>query len=228
GNAVELDTDAGQVATLTVDDTANHNINATESSSVAFTVGGLDDAGTGTVTFTDGTSSVVVNVTGIGGYHADLSTLADGQITSSLSFTDVDGNAASATGNAVELDTDAGQVATLTVDDTANHNINATESSSVAFTVGGLDDAGTGTVTFTDGTSSVVVNVTGNGGYHADLSTLADGQITSSLSFTDVDGNAASATGNAVELDTDAGQVATLTVDDTGNNINATESTAVS
>ena len=114
-------------------------------------------------------------------------------------ITDVDGNAASATGNAVALDTDAGQVATLVVDDTANHNINATESTAVSFTVGGLDDAGTGTVTFTDAASNTVtVTVNGSGTYSADLHTLTDGQITSSLSFTDTAGNPASATGNAV------------------------------
>src|SRR5207248_406532 len=108
-----------------------------------------------------------------------------------------------ATGNSVALDTDKTEVATLTVDATDDNVINNTESTTVSFTVGGLDDAGTGTVDFTDGTNHVLVNVTGNGTYSANLHSLADGPITSSLAFTDAEGNTAAATGNSVALDTD-------------------------
>src|SRR4029077_4572128 len=135
---------------------------------------------------------------------------------SSLSFTDAVGNSAGASGNAISLDTDKTEVATLAVDDTSDHVINGTESHTVAFTVGGLDDAGSGSVTFTDAANqTVVVSVSGDGSYSADLSSLPDGQITSSLSFTDAVGNSAGASGNAVSLDTDKTEVATLAVDDT-------------
>ena len=96
-----------------------------------------------------------MNVSGNGTHTADLSSLNDGPITSALSFTDTEGNSASATGNSVALDTDKTEVATLAVNDTADHVINATEATAVSFTVGGLDDAGTGTVTFTAPTASL-------------------------------------------------------------------------
>jgi hypothetical protein len=196
------------VATLSVNDTSDHIINNAESTAVAFTVGGLDDTGSGTVIFTDGGNIVTVHVTGNGAYSASLHSLNDGQITSSLSFTDAVGNTVSATGNAVALDTDKTEVATLSVNDTSDHIINNAESTAVAFTVGGLDDTGSGTVTFTDGSNnSVTVHVTGDGTYSASLHSLNDGQITSSLSFTDAEGNTASATGNAVAPAFDAAKL---------------------
>ena len=229
GNTVALDTDKTEVATLSVNETADHVINATEAKTVSFTVGGLDDSGTGTVTFSDGTHHVAVAVTGNGSYSVDLSSLNDGNITSSLSFTDGVGNSAAASGNTVALDTDKTEVATLSVNETADHVINATEAKTVSFTVGGLDDSGTGTVTFSDGTHHVAVAVTGNGSYSVDLSSLNDGNITSSLSFTDGVGNSAAATGNTVALDTDKTEVATLSVNGTADHvINATEAKAVS
>src|SRR6185437_7165503 len=206
-----------ETATLVVADTADNVINGTESTNVSFTVGGLDDAGTGTVTFSDGTNHVDVAVTGNGPYSVDLSSLSDGTITSSLTFTDAVGNPASATGNSVALDTDAGETATLVVADTADNVINGTESTNVSFTVGGLDDAGTGTVTFSDGTNHVDVAVTGNGPYSVDLSSLSDGTITSSLTFTDAVGNPASATGNSVALDHDS--TASLSINDTADHV---------
>src|SRR4029077_17824804 len=163
GNTVALDTDKTEVATLTVADTADHVINGAESTTVSFTVGGLDDGGTGTVTFSDGSSSVTAAVTGDGTYSVNLHSLTDGPISSALAFTDAAGNPAVATGNTVALDTDKTEVATLTVADTADHVINGAESTTVSFTVGGLDDGGTGTVTFSDGSSSVTAAVTGDG-----------------------------------------------------------------
>ena len=116
---------------------------------------------------------MIVAVTGNGTYSANLHSLDRRRITSSLSFTDGEGNPATATGNAVALDTDKTEVATLTVDDTADNVINDSESTTVSFTVGGLDDTGTGTVTFTDGANhTVIVAVTGNGTYSANLHSL--------------------------------------------------------
>ena len=163
---------------------------------------------------------MIVDVTGNGTYSANLHSLDRRRITSSLSFTDGEGNSASATGNAVALDTDKTEVATLTVDATADNVINNSKSTTVSFTVGGLDDTGTGTVTFTDG-----ANPTWSSPSPATAPTAptcirsTDGSITSSLSFTDGEGNPATATGNAVALDTDKTEVATLTVDDTADNV---------
>ena len=70
----------------------------------------------------------------------------------------------------------------------------------VSFAVGGLDDE-TGTATFSDGNSSIVVPVCGNGTFTADLSALTPHQITSFLSVGDIAGNAFFKTGNAITID---------------------------
>ena len=58
----------------------------------------------------------------------------------------------------------------------------------------------------------VVVNVDANSSYAADLSTLTDGTITSSLAATSPTGNTTSATGNTVTLDTDRDLTPTVSV----------------
>src|SRR5437016_3014632 len=231
GNTVALDTDKTETATLTVADTLDHVINNSESTAASFTVAGLDDGGTGTVTFSDGVNpDVVVTVTGNGTHTANLHSLNDGPITSALAFTDAEGNTASATGNTVALDTDKTETATLTVADTLDHVINNSESRSEERSVGEECDGGTGTVTFSDGVNpDVVVTVTGNGTHTANLHSPNVGPITPPLAFTDAEGNTASATGNTVALDTDKTETATLTVADTLDHvINNSESTAVS
>ena len=84
---------------LTVTD---HVIHAGQASAVPFTIAGLEPEDTGKVTFGDGTHHVTVNVSSAAThYTADLSTLSDGPIASTLSgdtdpagnsFTPVDGN----------------------------------------------------------------------------------------------------------------------------------------
>jgi large repetitive protein len=176
-------TGQASTANLLVDDTADHIINATESAAVAFTVSGLARGETGIVTFTDASNRhVVVGVDGNGTYSANLSTLTDGRITSSLSTADGAGNRATATGNAVSLDTDSTLTPTLLVD--------ATNPSHVTFTVSGLEGDETGTVTFTDSSNRQdVVAIGSNGAYSANLSNLADGTISYLLQVTDPAGN---------------------------------------
>src|SRR5947209_16488948 len=87
--------------------------------------------------------------------------------------------------------------------------IGAAGAAGVAFTIAGLDPEDTGTVTFTDGSNKVTVNV--NGGqtsYTTNLTSLSDGSILSSLAVnTDTAGNAfAPIVGNAVPLDQDTGE----------------------
>ena len=72
--------------------------------------------------------------------------------------------------------------ANLLVDDAGDGIVNAIKSATVTFAVSGLDHGDTGSVTFTDASKQhVVVSVDGNGTYSANLSTLTDGQISSSL-----------------------------------------------
>ena len=170
-------------AGLSVDNTTDHVINATEANDVAFTVSGLTVNETAKVTFTDAANhQVVVNVGANGSFSANLSALDDGTITSSLSATGPAGHTATASGNAVALDTDSDLAPTITVD--------AANPANVAFTIGGLEGDETGTVTFTDTTGhSDVVNIASNGTYSANLSNLANGTLTYLVSVTDPVGN---------------------------------------
>ena len=205
-------------ANLLVDDTADHIIDATEANKVAFTVSGLNPGVIGSVTFADGdNNNVRVNVDSNGAYSADLSTLMGGTITSALLAIDLlTGTSFVASGNSVLLDTHGAMNAALIVNDTADHVINATESTAVTFTVSGLESGEAGTVTFTDASNHhVFVGVDGSGTYSANLSALTDGQITSSLSAADVAGNSATASGNTVSLDTDSALTPSLSVDAT-------------
>src|SRR5260221_13065646 len=116
------------------------------------------------------------------------------------------------------------------VADTADHVINNAESTAVSFTVGGLDDTGSGTVTFSDGVNpNVVVSVTGNGTYTVNLHSLKDGSITSTLAFTDNVGNPANTTGNSVFFnDTETTETSPLAPHAALPIFNNAESTAVS
>ena len=156
------------------------------STSVSFSVSGISGGSTGAVTFTDsGDHHVVVAIQGNGTYSADLSSLTDGAITSSLSATNPSGSTTSATGNTVTLDTDRGL--------TPDVSVNALDPAHVTFTISGLEGDESGTMTFTDiNGKQVVVDVGSNGDYSADLSSLAQGKVTYLVSETDPAGNAIS------------------------------------
>ena len=170
-------------ASLSVADTADHIINAAESTDVAFTVSGLVAGATDTVTFSDTSNhQVVVNVEGNGVFSANLSSLTDGAITSVLSAADPHGFGTTAVGNTVSLDTDN----TLT----PSLSVNASNPSDVVFTVSGLESDYSGTVTFTDSNGKAdVVPIGSNGVYSANLSNLANGTLTYLMTVADPAGN---------------------------------------
>ncbi|MBA5637430.1 DUF4347 domain-containing protein [Duganella sp. LX20W] len=192
GAATTLDTtaDAGNDLAVHVSDSL---VNNAEKGAVAYTVAGLDDDATATVTFSDGTHSI----TGSNG-TADLSTLSDGAITVTVAATDTAGNHANGAGATTTLDTTADTGSDLAVH-VADSLVNNAEKGSVAYTVSGLDADATATVTFSDGTHSV----TGSNGT-ANLSTLSDGAITVTVAATDTAGNHADGAGAATTLDTTA------------------------
>jgi autotransporter passenger strand-loop-strand repeat protein len=108
--------------------------------------------------------------------------------------------------NQLGPDTDTGEQTALhlTVNPGAATSIGASGAGSVAFTTAGLDLEDSATVTFTDGNGKTI-QVSVNGGqtsYTANLSTLRDGPITSSLTVTtDPAGNTFTAVaGNTVTL----------------------------
>ena len=194
GNAQEAETRQGLLAlammpsltgaaSLSVNDTADHIINAAESTAVAFTVSGLAVGGTGTVTFSDTSNhQVVVNVDGNGAFSANLSGLTDGPITSLLSAAGPNGLSTTPAGNIVSLDTDSSLNPSLSV--------NAADPSNVVFTVSGLESDYSGKVTFTNSTGkSDVVPIGANGTYSANLSNLANGTLTYLMTVSDPAGN---------------------------------------
>jgi len=175
---------------LTVNGNSTTPIGAAHAGKVSFAVTGLDSDDTGTVTFTDvNHKTVLVNVNDTQtNYLADLTTLADGQITSSLSVTTDPGGSSLApvAGNAVTLDTDKGVTPVLSF---IGPVVDAAADKAWSVTISGLDDE-TGKLTFIDTAGhSVSVNVTGNGTYLANLSSLSDGPIASVLSLSDPVGN---------------------------------------
>jgi len=196
-NQLGSDDDSGEQAALqlTVNSASSTSIGAAGASNVPFTIAGLDLEDSGTVTFTDANGSTVQ--AGVNGgetsYSADLSTLADGPISSSLAVnTDPAGNSFNPVlGNPVNLDQDAGEQAALSLT-IGNTDITPQAASAVPFTIAGLEGSDTGSVIFTDANGkTVTINVNGSTtNYSADLSTLTGGPIESILAVnTDEAGN---------------------------------------
>ena len=134
--------------------------------------------------------------------------LADGLHTIVASETDAAGNTGTASLN-FTLDQDSAEQAALSLNLT-NTNIGMAGASAVPFNITGLDPEDTGTVTFTDANNNTVqISVSGTqSSYTANLNSLADGQITSSLQVnTDRAGNIFTpVAGTTVTLDQDKGQ----------------------
>jgi uncharacterized repeat protein (TIGR03803 family) len=233
GSGFVADSDTGEQAALSLA-VGNTDIGAAAASAVPFMIAGLDTEDTGTVTFTD-RNGKTVQISVNGGetsYSANLTTLADGTITSSLAVnTDSAGNwFTPVAGTTVTLDRDVGEQAALklTVGDT---DIGVVAASAVPFMIAGLDAEDTGTVTFTD-RNGKTVQISVNGGetsYSANLTTLADGTITSSLAAnTDSAGNwFTPVAGTTVTLARDAGEQAALKLTVGNTDIGAVAASAV-
>jgi hypothetical protein len=226
------DDDSGEQAALGLTvDTAD--ISSNTAPFTPFTITGLELDDSGIVTFTDANGTAVqIDVNGIQtAYFADLSSLADGPITSTLAVnTDPVGNSfAAVAGNTVNLDQDSGEqlALNLTVNGNSGIPIGPATAGNVSFTVAGVDPEDTATVTFTDQNgNSVSISVNGvQVNYTADLTSLADGPITSTLSVdTDPAGNTfAPVDGNAVTLDANPAQISSVssTTDSGATDLNA-------
>ncbi|MDV6328107.1 retention module-containing protein, partial [Idiomarina sp. Sol25] len=238
-DAVVVDETAGNL-TVTSDVTdGNITVSGTstdmaEGTEVAITI---TDANGDTVTATatiaaDGTYTV----------DADISGLVDGQLTINAKANDNNGTEQSASTND-ELDTtapgdgenDGNSIAFGDADDL----INSDEQSDIGFTGQVEDGATVDSIVITDGTTEIVVadsdisvddngNVTVNG---QDLSDLADGELTVTMTVTDEAGNQGSVTDTAT-LDTsaEAGTVSVnnITSDDVLNAQESNETITVS
>ncbi|WP_020408661.1 tandem-95 repeat protein [Hahella ganghwensis] len=205
-----IDLTAPSGHSVSFDDSA---INNAEASSIAFTFasaevgagysytisssgGGTNVTGSGTI------SSGSDNITGI-----DVSGLGDGTLTLSVVLTDTAGNAAVATTDTATLDTTAPSGHSVSFDDSA---IGDAEASSQSFTFAGGEVGAD--YSYTISSSGGGTNVTGSGtlGTATDqitglnLSGLGDGTLTLSVVVTDTAGNAATAVTDTASLDTAA------------------------
>ena len=173
--------------------------------SVAFTVSGLVSGDSGTVIFTDSAGhSVSVNVAaGTNTYSANLSSLSDGSITSTLTLS---GNGFSATGNTVTLDTTAPTVAITSADGLITNQALQTISGTVD-----VADAGTWVTVYENSVALGYALVQANGTWSTQVSFTGDGAHT--LVAKDVDAAGNIGTSNAVHytLDTVAPSVAITT-----------------
>ncbi|MEJ2911047.1 Ig-like domain-containing protein, partial [Pseudoalteromonas sp. C12FD-1] len=203
-STLDFTKDTQASTTLVLDDTV---INAAEDEAVSVSgvVDDVESTNSITVTFTDkdGTKVIVDNVTinNDGSWEVNnenISSLADGDITVSVSVFDNAGNEAVNTANLTK-DT----VANVTVDivDTDDSVINGNgENTNVTIngTAVGVEDGQTVTVTVTDGTNTKTFTalvtdeaytITG-----ADVSELNDGTLTATATVSDVAGNTATDT----------------------------------
>ncbi|MGD9940430.1 MAG: Ig-like domain repeat protein, partial [Clostridia bacterium] len=143
---------------------------------------------------------------------ADLSGLADGTVTLSLTLTDTAGNPGSAVIDTVEKDATPPAGYSASISQTA---VNNTNKDTIDFTIAGAEVGAAYSFTFSS--TGGGTDVTGSGTIvsatqtisDADLSGLADGTVTLSLTLTDTAGNAGSAVTDTVEKDVVAPAVVT-------------------
>ena len=149
------------------------------------------DGGGSNVTDSGTIATATDQITGI-----DVTGLGDGTITLSVTLTDVNGNAGSAVTDTETKETTAPTGYTATIDQSP---INAGNEDAVSFTFAGAEVGTTYNYTFSsDGGGT---NATGTGTVATatdqvtgiDVSGLADGTVTLSVTLTDANGNAGSA-----------------------------------
>ena len=176
-------------------------IDSLEMTAVTFTVTGLDADATALVTVSDGAASVSGSLSANGDLVLDLSDLAFGSLTTSVTATDAGGATATVAGPALTLapasGDDDGNLA-LAAPDLA---IDGAEMTAVTFTVTGLDADATALVTVSDGAASVSGSLSADGDLVLDLSDLADGPLTTSVTATDAGGATATVAGPGLTLD---------------------------
>ncbi|MEN6459211.1 MAG: peptidylprolyl isomerase [Thermoguttaceae bacterium] len=171
------------------------------------TSSGGDDSVTGSGTITSATQQI----TGI-----DVSSLADGTLTYSVTLTDTDDNTGGAVTATALLDQTAPTGYAIAVDDS---DIDEDNETAVSFTFADAEvdatytytitsDGGTDSVTGTGTVASETNQITG-----IDVSSLADGTLTFSFTLTDTAGNSGAAVTATATLDRAAPSGYSITVD---------------
>ena len=171
--------------------------NATANTTYSYTV--TSSGGIGSVTGNGAVTSATQDITGI-----NVSTLSDGTLTYSVTLTDVYGNTGPAANATATLHQTAPSGYTITAD---YAYINAANAANTGFTF--ADATANTTYSYTVTSSGGIGSVTGNGAVTSatdditgiDVSTLADGTLTYSVTLTDVYGNTGPAANATAILD---------------------------
>ena len=180
-------------------------VNATNANNISFTIANGASGDTYSYTITDSSNNTVTNSGNITSTSqtisgVDVSTLNDGNLTISVVVTDSFGNASPAVTDTVEKRTTlpSGYTVSFTTSPIDTTNVtnagfeiaNATAGYTYSYTI---TDANNDTVTATGTIANATETITG-----IDLSSLADGTLTISVTLTDTYGNVGAATTNTV------------------------------
>ncbi|MDC9527853.1 hypothetical protein PSH54_20480, partial [Pseudoalteromonas sp. Angola-30] len=222
--------DTTAAVTVDINDTSDTVINGNgENTNVEITgtTTGVEDNQTVTVVVTDAAgnersfeATVINNAYTITG--ADVSALNNGTLTATATVSDIAGNIASDTDIATHDKTAVTSIEVATGDDTV---INTAEQENVVVSgvIEEADTSQTATVVFTDvngdkvTVENVAINADGEWQIAAtDISTLADGEITASVSALDVEGNLAT---NETSFTKDTTVAVTVDINDTSDNV---------
>ncbi|MEI4235379.1 family 16 glycosylhydrolase, partial [Roseovarius sp. D22-M7] len=181
-------------------------IDDTEATSVDVSLVGLDADATGVIKLTDGIYSLTRVVRSEGTYSFDISGMADGAITTSITASTASGESLTLPGDTISL---AGPMPPSADDDrnlvvsAPDFRIDAAEAEAITIDVSGLDSDATAVVTASDGISTVPSGVIGaDGTVTLDISSLLDGPVTTQIVATDTGGATTTTSGPTLTLDT--------------------------
>ncbi len=198
GGKFGLDTTADELSDLQL---ALPGVTPENRARFEFSVLGLDRDAGAVVTFADTLGhSVSVAVNSNSSPFVDLTGLSGGVITASIKAVDEAGNTAAPPSQIISLDStaDEGGDLTLTLPSTS---VSAYAKTYAPFVIGGLDADATATVRFTDSAGGAVqVTATTNGQFRVDLSGLAAGPVTATITASDAAGNTAAGVGRTLTL----------------------------
>ncbi|GAA5040667.1 hypothetical protein GCM10011506_41470 [Marivirga lumbricoides] len=197
-------------------------INSTNEDEVSFTFDNAEvgasynytftsSGGAGSVSNTGFINSLTEQVTGI-----DLSTLADGIITLSVTLTDIGNNTGDPADDTVTKDATAPTGYTVSID---QNPINASNENEVSFTFAGAEVGSNYDYTFTSSggggsvTGSGTINTATDQITNIDLSSLADGTITLTVTLTDTNNNTGDEATDTAIKDTVAPAGYSVTID---------------
>ncbi len=200
------------LATITADFEGNGDrfINQAEASTTQLfgSIANIEDGQTVTITVTDsqGLEKIFESTISAGKWavnNADLTDLAEGELTVLAETNDIAGNPASAT-NTIIKDTAANITTSFDGKGDAYLNTVETPITDLFGTVENIEDGQTVTITITDssGTEKIYTTTVNNGKWtvnDADLTTLAEGQLTVTTTATDIAGNTTSATNTIIK-----------------------------